>query len=112
MKRRPGMLSAANFSLVALVALWALTIPMRADAQYSNLEIPTAADGYSITTTLNTSENAPAGYTGHIEKMEQLAVGKEPSVIGRTYKSRFVLSMRFATAPRRTARQRAMASLR
>jgi hypothetical protein len=88
-------------AIVAVIAaLWALTIPMRAAAQYSNLEIPTAADGYTITTTLNTSENAPAGYTGHIEKMEQLAVGDKPEVIGRTYKSRFVLSNEIRNCPK------------
>jgi hypothetical protein len=85
---------------LALVALCSLALPLRAPAQYSNLEIPTAADGYSISISSNTSENAPAGYTGRIEKMEELAVGREPSVIGRTYKSHFTLANEIRNCPK------------
>jgi hypothetical protein len=83
----------------ALVALCFLALPLRATAQYSNLEIPTAADGYSISTSNNTSVNAPAGYTGHTETMDHLAVGREPSVIGRTYKSHFLLANKIRNCP-------------
>ena len=84
----------------ALVALCTLANPLRASAQYSNLEIPTAADGYSISTTKETSQNAPAGYSGRIENIDHLAVGREPSVIGRTYKSHFTLANEIRNCPR------------
>ena len=64
---------------LALIASCFVVLPLR-----GQIEIPTAADGYSISITSNTSENAPAGYTGRIEKMEHFAVGREPNVIGRT----------------------------
>ncbi len=84
----------------ALVALCSLADPLRASAQYSNLEIPTAADGYSISTTKETSQEAPAGYSGRIENIDHLAVGREPSVIGRTYKSHFTLANEIRNCPR------------
>lgn len=85
---------------LALLTLCSLALPLRASAQYSNLEIPTRADGYSISITSNTSENAPAGYSGHIDKMEELAVGREPDVIGRTYKTRFILANEIRNCPK------------
>jgi hypothetical protein len=85
---------------LAVVALCSLALALRASAQYSNLEIPTAADGYSISVTKETSTDAPAGYSGRIENIDHLAVGREPSVIGRTYKSHFTLANEIRNCPR------------
>jgi hypothetical protein len=95
MKRRNAMHRVAG---LAVVALCSLTHPLR--AQYSNLEIPTAADGYSISISKETSTDAPAGYSGRIENIDHLAVGREPNVIGRTYKSHFTLANEIRNCPR------------
>jgi hypothetical protein len=90
------MLRAGN---AALIALCALAIPLSAAAQYSRLEIPTAADGYSISTQHETSTDAPEGYMGRIENIDHLAVGREPDVIGRMYKSHFTFANEIRKCP-------------
>jgi hypothetical protein len=96
MTRRIGMLRAGN---TVLIAVCALATPLSVAAQYSKLEIPSAADGYSISTQNETSTDAPEGYVGRIEKIDHLAVGREPAVIGRMYKSHFTFANEIRKCP-------------
>ena len=82
---------AAGFALAALCT----ALPLRGAAQ---IEIPTAADGYTVTQT-SSSVDAPAGYMGRTDKATQSVVGREPNVVGRQYINRFTMANEIRICP-------------
>jgi hypothetical protein len=81
----------------ALVALgFVAFFPLRS---WGDGIIPGPGDGYAITTTIDSTQEAPEGSEGHTHIKEQVAVGNTPATAGRRVVTHFTMMNQIKTCP-------------
>jgi len=85
-----------RLEMLALAALCAVALPLRAGAQ---IEWPKESDGYDIKKTADVDKPAPAGYEGKITSNTHVATGNTPATAGKTYTLTVIMNTQVPDCP-------------